>query len=582
MEKVTDTYRLQHRAGTWYYHRRVPTELVKIAGKPVIKRSLRTGSKTEAKRLRSICDVETDEWFASLSKSMGGNGFLKPDEAASSPESQLRRLPVSVLAEYLRDLVDAEDAASKKRLLADPPRNEEEQRELCIDAEIELQICTDPADDRRGPLVFGFVKRVLAKARAEAPAADGMAELKDLVRRALIELSHRRLSRYNDNYDREWFDGFFDPARSKPTSTRALADAYLDERRTEYELNNVSQKRLDKVVSQIEVLVEIIGPDVPADFIDDEIIQNVRKSLALLPSNRTTLYPGVPIAQAIERGQKVGRKAISTTTQGQYLNELKGLLNLAVRRKLMSSNPAVHAKPLKKDTRAPHLKRLPFTLEQLTGFFTSSFYQSCAPNAKEPYARQDRDWRFWLPLIMLFSGARPNEIAQLRAQDVKQSTGKAWYLDLATVSEDGSSVQVKTESSRRRIPLHDQLLKCGLLEFVAKRRQHGGEAADLFPTLKPDKYGNRAWYASKRLNDAFLPSAIKVNQDQSLYSLRHNVRDALRRGSAPPDALRAIAGWSDGSKQASDYYGDPGNPDFYVDCVNAIAYDGLDLSFLHL
>jgi hypothetical protein len=140
---------------------------------------------------------------------------------------------------------------------------------------------------------------------------------------------------------------------------------------------------------------------------------------------------------------------------------------------------------------------------------------------------------------------------------------------------------VKNESSRRHIPLHDELIKCGLLEFVARIRHKGGEGADLFPTLKPNKYGNRAWYALKRLNEVFLPSAIKVSQDQSLYSLRHNVRDALRRVSAPPDALRAITGWSEGSKQASDHYGDPGNPDFYVTWVNAIAYDELDLSFLH-
>ena len=201
------------------------------------------------------------------------------------------------------------------------------------------------------------------------------------------------------------------------------------------------------------------------------------------------------------------------------------MLDLAVRRKLISSNPALHVKPLKKDTRAPHEKRRPFKLEQLNRFFTSSFYQSCAPGTKAPYLGKDRDWRFWLPLIMLFSGAQPNEIAQLRVQDVKKSVGGTWYVDL-TVGADGSSVKVKTEMSGRRIPLHEELLLFGLLGFVAERRKQDGEAADLFPTLKPDKYGNRAWYAAKRINETFLPASIKVRADQALYSLRHNVRDA--------------------------------------------------------
>ena len=290
----------------------------------------------------------------------------------------------------------------------------------------------------------------------------------------------------------------------------------------------------------------------------------------------------MPIAEAVVRGQSDDRKVISTTTQGQYLDELKRLLNLAVRKKLMSSNPAVQVKPMKKDTRAAHEKRFPFTTDQVIGIFTSAFYQSCAPNAKEPYSRQDRDWRFWFPLIMLFSGARPNEIAQLRVQDFKQSSGSTWYIDLATVNGDGTTLQVKTDSSRRRIPVHRELLKCGFLEFVAKLRQQSGESADLFPTLKVNKYGNRAWYAAKRLNEVFLPNVIQLGKDQSLYSLRHNVRDALRRVSAPPDALRAIAGWSEGGQQASDHYGDPGNPDFYVNWVNAISYEGLDLSFLYV
>lgn len=579
---MADTYRLQQRKGTWYYHRRVPSDLVKSIRKAVIKRSLKTGSKIEAKRLRSICDVETDALFASLTKGAVGSGLVKPNEPTTSPAGPRRRLPVGVLAEYLRELVDADDIASKKRLLADPPQDEEEKRELCIDAEIELQIYTDPSDDRRKPWVYNLIERVLANAQAEVPAVEEMAELKELARRALLELSHRRLSRYTDNYDREWFDSFFDPTRAKPISTRALADAYLDETRTEYELNNVSQKRLDKVISQIECLVEIIGPDIPAHLIDDEVVQNVRKTLSHLPSNRTKLYPDVPIAEAIARGQKADRTVISPPTQRQYLDEMKRLLNLAVRRKLMSSNPAVHAKPLKKDNRAAHEKRLPFTTAQIISFFTSTFYQSCGPNAKEPYAGKDRDWRFWLPLIMLFSGARPNELAQLQVQDVKQSKGGAWYLDIATVSENGSSAQVKTESSRRRIPLHQELLKCGFLEFATRRKQQNGVGADLFPTLKSNKYGNRAWYAAKRLNEVFLPSVIKLSKEQALYSLRHNVRDALRRVSAPQDALRAIAGWSESGKQASDHYGDPGNPDFYVKWVNVIAYDGLDLSFLHV
>ena len=182
---------------------------------------------------------------------------------------------------------------------------------------------------------------------------------------------------------------------------------------------------------------------------------------------------------------------------------------------------------------------------------------------------------------MLFSGARPNEIAQLRASDVRKSDKDTWYLDLTTDTDGVPGMQLKTAASRRRIPIHSDLLKCGFLKYADERRAQSGPTADLFPTLKPNKYGNRAWYAAKRLNERFLPEVIKLGDDQALYSLRHNVRDALRAVSAPPDALLAIAGWSSGT-QVSDHYGDPGNPDFYVKWVEAISYPSLDLSFLHV
>jgi hypothetical protein len=75
---------------------------------------------------------------------------------------------------------------------------------------------------------------------------------------------------------------------------------------------------------------------------------------------------------------------------------------------------------------------------------------------------------------------------------------------------------------------------------------------------------------------------MAVGERQSLYSLRHNVRDALRAVNAPPEALLAIAGWAPGGKAISDSYGDPGNPDHYIKWVEEITYPELDLSFLYV
>src|SRR5690606_28998154 len=104
----------------------------------------------------------------------------------------------------------------------------------------------------------------------------------------------------------------------------------------------------------------------------------------------------------------------------------------------------------------------------------------------------------------------------------------------------------------------------------------------LFHELTPDKYGNFAAYATRRFRESFIPAEIQLGPRQTLYSLRHNVRDALRRVEAPAETLLAVTGWSPSGKSVSDHYGDPGNPDLHIKWVERIAYDGLDLSFLHV
>jgi integrase len=129
------------------------------------------------------------------------------------------------------------------------------------------------------------------------------------------------------------------------------------------------------------------------------------------------------------------------------------------------------------------------------------------------------------------------------------------------------------------VPVHPVLIGMGLLQFLADRRKAG--AGPLFPHLTPNKYGNLAWYPLKMFNESFLPKAIATTGRQSFYSFRHSFRDELRRIGAPPDALQALGGWSQG-KLTSDDYGDKSNPDYQLNYVKQIAFPGLDLSHLYV
>ena len=272
------------------------------------------------------------------------------------------------------------------------------------------------------------------------------------------------------------------------------------------------------------------------------------------------------------------------STQHQYLGALRDVLDLALRKRLITVNPAEGMRPLKRDAVAAGDKRRPFTLEQIASFFKNEFYCECAKHPL-PFAHDKSGWRFWLPPISLFMSMRPNEAAQMRVADVKQTPDGTWYLHIiATADEaDGAAENegkktLKTKTSRRKIPLHPELIKLGFLQFVEQRKTNGGKR--LFPTLKPDKYGNHASYALKRFRDTFLPDAIKIEDRQSFYSFRHSWRDAARRSNAPSATLEAVGGWNQG-KLTSDTYGDKFDPDHQLQFVEQISFPGLDLSPLY-
>src|SRR3546814_12051732 len=84
---------------------------------------------------------------------------------------------------------------------------------------------------------------------------------------------------------------------------------------------------------------------------------------------------------------------------------------------------------------------------------------------------------------MLLSGARPNEICQLRTSDIKRTKAGVWYMD---VDDAGEGNSVKTEASRRRIPIHSELVRIGLLRFVNDRCKAGAEAR-LFPDRSEER-----------------------------------------------------------------------------------------------
>lgn len=69
----------------------------------------------------------------------------------------------------------------------------------------------------------------------------------------------------------------------------------------------------------------------------------------------------------------------------------------------------------------------------------------------------------WMPLIALHTGMRLEEIAQLTTKDIKTEQGSGiHYIDINRKDDKA----VKTDIGVRRIPIHDTLIRLGILDYV--------------------------------------------------------------------------------------------------------------------
>jgi integrase len=177
----------------------------------------------------------------------------------------------------------------------------------------------------------------------------------------------------------------------------------------------------------------------------------------------------------------------------------------------------------KKDSEA----RAPFTSEELQCIFLSEDFKSAKNRGqtRSPYM-------FWLPVIGLHTGARIEELAGLRLEDVKQE-GDVWVLDINVKHR-----RLKNKSSIRQIAIHPTVLELGFLDYVERRRKQGH--AYLFPELGV-RQGRKGMTASNYFG-RYLDRLGITARDKVFHSFRHNLLNRCKQQGIDLAVAQEIAG----------------------------------------
>jgi len=193
------------------------------------------------------------------------------------------------------------------------------------------------------------------------------------------------------------------------------------------------------------VMMQILGEDTPVDSIDHSKVRHIKDSLLKLPAgmNRKTIFKGKTIPEILEINKDEGVETLNVNTINGYIITLGAFFKWCVGNGYMTTNYADGAKIKVSNKKRPDEIRKAFTPEHLEKLFNAPEYTE--DQFKESY-------QFWLPVLGLYTGARINELSQLRLDDIKEIDG----IPCLVLQEDSQNkeLSIKNTASMRKVPLH--------------------------------------------------------------------------------------------------------------------------------
>lgn len=255
------------------------------------------------------------------------------------------------------------------------------------------------------------------------------------------------------------------------------------------------------------------------------------------------------------------RPRLGVPTLNERLTKIRGIYKIAVGKHVLGVNPATGTLGVKESGAKKRKKRrLPFDATDLRTIFGSEVFTQ-----HKRSKGQSGEACYWIPVLMYYTGARPEELAGLALSDFKYDSKLGWSLnivdrpcddDLDLFDDDevpeSHRRTLKNAGSIRCVPVTKELIDLGLLRYVEWLRAR--KATVLFPTLKKDFHGKLSGSFSKFFGRYKRALGI-TDKRKVLYSFRHCMKDTLEAAGVPSKYLQRLLGHTTGDGKVTDGYG---------------------------
>lgn len=272
-----------------------------------------------------------------------------------------------------------------------------------------------------------------------------------------------------------------------------------------------------------------IGADKTAKQITTDHVRNFKNNMLAL---RKGASRDLPLEKALASGPS---SRISPKTAKKYFDYSKTFLKWLEQDGYLDKPPGLTLKVKAPKTNKKLLPRA-FTDEELNCLFQMPLYMGNSISRNEKY---------WLPLILLYTGMRISEAVMMMASNVKLQAPSPHFV---VTAYEGS---LKTSSSERKIPIHGDLLKLGFEGFVQKRQNHGGR---LLASVNQQKDPSDS--ASKALN-RLIRKEVTEDKRVVVHSFRHLFQERAESAQLPHNMIDALLGHSNKDTNPNSYGGGP-------------------------
>ena len=302
-----------------------------------------------------------------------------------------------------------------------------------------------------------------------------------------------------------------------------LSKLYIEEGKRGGTWRTVSTFEVERALRN---LFELMG-DMPVEAFDAQQARLLKDRLSRCPQyfGLRPEYEGKTLRQVVDSGSTY--KTITAVTVNNRLRKLSAFLNWCKTNGYIADNPLVGMKVM---TGSAKEARLSFDRHDLTTLLDLAALKAEA--RKHP-------WRYWLPLLGRATGARLEELCQLRVDDFIFEQG----FQCIRIDDRREGQNLKNASSRRVLPLHPALIDLGLLQHVESVRANGADR--LFSELEAVR-GKLGHAPSKWFGRYKIKRGI-TNTRKTFHSFRHTIIDDLRDAGVQDSLIKRIAGHEDGA-----------------------------------